>query len=376
MFDTELPNTLETLFNNASGKNKITVGMAYLWSNPQEKAVVEKALSGFKNLKFTMLYLPENVGLGIGRTAAKSHYSGEDYYLQCDSHTLFEKNWDAKLIDIFEEATEYVGSNKVILTAYLNRYKHFGNIRKAYQGLVPRYNYIYKNEFIAEKLPKWGDEPVSRKEKFLPQRKFAANFAFTYGDNSHDIYLPTNFLFWEEEYYHSINLFVRGYAMVYPNCDIPMTHYYSPDIHGDNGRRASIQSAVPQDILARHELMAKQNIIDNILSHPGRKQYEEYAGLKFEIGSDKEKDWIPDRFFFNEEAKNIRTAKPWDLFNDEIGRVSNDVFKKRLEICKSCPHLMKWTNQCKECGCFMDLKAKLPNASCPIHKWGTAEKAK
>lgn len=65
-----------------------------------------------------------------------------------------------------------------------------------------------------------------------------------------------------------------------------------------------------------------------------------------------------------------RKARPWDLFNKNIGRVETVVAKERLEICKACPELIQLTTQCKKCGCFMEAKTKLPNAECPIGKWG------
>lgn len=64
-----------------------------------------------------------------------------------------------------------------------------------------------------------------------------------------------------------------------------------------------------------------------------------------------------------------RPARPWDLFNKNIGRVETDIAEKRLEICRNCDKFIKATTQCKECGCIMKLKTKLPNAFCPIHKW-------
>ena len=42
----------------------------------------------------------------------------------------------------------------------------------------------------------------------------------------------------------------------------------------------------------------------------------------------------------------------------------------RLDICKSCEHFTSLTTQCKKCGCFMKAKTRLPNAACPIEKWG------
>jgi Family of unknown function (DUF6171) len=65
-----------------------------------------------------------------------------------------------------------------------------------------------------------------------------------------------------------------------------------------------------------------------------------------------------------------RPARPWDLFNKNLGRVNDSVFSERLEICRACPSFIKATTQCKECGCIMNLKTKLPNAECPLGKWG------
>ena len=49
---------------------------------------------------------------------------------------------------------------------------------------------------------------------------------------------------------------------------------------------------------------------------------------------------------------------------------SKDTFKKRMAICRKCPHLFKATNTCKKCGCFMSLKCRLANVVCPVDKWG------
>lgn len=65
-----------------------------------------------------------------------------------------------------------------------------------------------------------------------------------------------------------------------------------------------------------------------------------------------------------------RPARPWDLFNKNLGRVQTEVADERMAICRECPNLNSVTGTCKECGCFMSAKSKLPNASCPIGKWG------
>ena len=62
-------------------------------------------------------------------------------------------------------------------------------------------------------------------------------------------------------------------------------------------------------------------------------------------------------------------SSPLDFFKKDTEYISSDIFKKRLSVCKNCPLFIKITNQCRQCGCFMNLKAKLSHASCPIGNW-------
>jgi len=63
-----------------------------------------------------------------------------------------------------------------------------------------------------------------------------------------------------------------------------------------------------------------------------------------------------------------RPARPWDILNKNIKKVETDVSKERMAICRNCPELLP-TGNCKICKCFMSIKTKLPNASCPLGKW-------
>ena len=46
-----------------------------------------------------------------------------------------------------------------------------------------------------------------------------------------------------------------------------------------------------------------------------------------------------------------------------------ELARERLKVCQECPSFKKLTRQCALCSCFMDLKTKLLDASCPIAKW-------
>ena len=69
-----------------------------------------------------------------------------------------------------------------------------------------------------------------------------------------------------------------------------------------------------------------------------------------------------------EEYKAKNSVTPIDLLNKNnyIEKVESE---KRMQTCLGCEHLIKLTHQCKKCGCLMNLKTKLKDATCPIGKW-------
>lgn len=42
---------------------------------------------------------------------------------------------------------------------------------------------------------------------------------------------------------------------------------------------------------------------------------------------------------------------------------------RRYAICRQCDRLRRGIKQCKECGCFVLLKVRVPSQSCPLGKW-------
>ena len=67
--------------------------------------------------------------------------------------------------------------------------------------------------------------------------------------------------------------------------------------------------------------------------------------------------------------KNLGETRPWDMLNPNVEHASDEEQARRFDICKACPELLPVTNQCKKCGCIMNLKTKLEKATCPLGKW-------
>lgn len=62
-------------------------------------------------------------------------------------------------------------------------------------------------------------------------------------------------------------------------------------------------------------------------------------------------------------------VKPWDILNPRVERASAEETNQRFDICSTCPEIIELTSTCKQCGCFMYIKTKLKDATCPLGKW-------
>ena len=54
------------------------------------------------------------------------------------------------------------------------------------------------------------------------------------------------------------------------------------------------------------------------------------------------------------------------------GKVSEEIREERFATCNDCPSLIKKSNRCSECGCFMVAKTWInhdPAILCPLNKW-------
>ena len=49
-------------------------------------------------------------------------------------------------------------------------------------------------------------------------------------------------------------------------------------------------------------------------------------------------------------------------------RIPQGEAARRMEMCKQCPELIA-LDRCRRCGCFMQVKTKIPGARCPLNKW-------
>jgi hypothetical protein len=54
---------------------------------------------------------------------------------------------------------------------------------------------------------------------------------------------------------------------------------------------------------------------------------------------------------------------------DDQKIISKTRYIERMKVCLNCEKYQEKLSRCKECGCFLLLKAALKTTQCPLDKW-------
>mgnify|MGYP000886643682 CR=1 FL=1 len=65
----------------------------------------------------------------------------------------------------------------------------------------------------------------------------------------------------------------------------------------------------------------------------------------------------------------VRTSNDVIQNIDKAVLIKQPIKEHRLNICNSCEFYIQKQDKCKQCGCIMNIKAKLYAARCPVGKW-------
>ena len=96
--------------------------------------------------------------------------------------------------------------------------------------------------------------------------------------------------------------------------------------------------------------------------------------LKINIQIGKRLAFYQAKYSAQEEIETLTKSQKFDLrgMSDRIKNVilyDQDIIDRRWAECEKCEFLIKPTNNCKKCGCFMKGKIRFATARCPVGKW-------
>lgn len=219
--------TITSLLANCSDPSRLTIGIADQ-SNADQKEFI-KSLIGKAELRYVHVNPRDSLGASWARSLIQSLYSNEDYYLQIDSHTVFDEGWDITLSNSLDRVASEQKNEKIILSVY-------------------PYGFEIEDDAILKKGPKRGDTTLILRPKqtfencgrapilqFTPKHIYtkkdligchvAGGFIFAPGSFVHEVPYDPYMYFHGEEQNLSLRAWTRGWDIVHPHY-IPLYHLY------------------------------------------------------------------------------------------------------------------------------------------------------
>ena len=219
--------TLESIYSNAEYPDRVIVGLCIQNEDADEKCVL--AQDTYKNnIRTINIKAHEAKGPTWARYLCVTLMQGEDYFLQIDSHTLFEKNWDSTLVAMIEDIKQNTESKKVVISHYPPNYDDIKNETNDVHMVETLCGSFFNEDGVVSFL---GAEKVDMKKyKYVQTPHIAAGMFFCEGscvkEVPYDPYLPD--LFVGEEILHSARIWTSGYD-IYTPTQIVVYHLYTRD---------------------------------------------------------------------------------------------------------------------------------------------------
>jgi hypothetical protein len=221
--DPELERTIRSALENAENPQDLYFGVML-----QEFERFAPDLSWVPNLTLNTIHPKMARGAGYARAQIIPMYSGQDYFLQIDSHTIFEKNWDKLCIDQYKKAQEISNNNKIILSYfpppfYVEPNKQISIIKNSKTQLP----YATKQKPMLTKRGEWTAERVKLSNKNLPEESttILAGFVFAAGELVQEVPYDPDISFFGEELCFAIRAWTRGWD-IYSPCVTIAYHFY------------------------------------------------------------------------------------------------------------------------------------------------------
>ena len=284
--DPEATKTVTNLINNSKYPKNLWIYL-YEQNGPNDKSVSDmpQNLLAKSNVFVETVSYTKALGPNWARYLIQKKWGNQEYFLQIDSHTRFDQNWDVRLIKMLKGLPELS-----VLTQYPPEYNlntgafNTKTLRSGLyiEGIRPKDHFTrIQSEYHKGKAP---DTPFKAEA-------WGACFSFSKSnilrDAPYDPYLI--YLFFGEELDITLRLYTRGWTFWSPNESIVFTSFkreHRNTIWNDHleNKRKNIE------LLARTRLYYKFGFNDQVnLIINGKKNFDKYKLLlknieKFKLG--------------------------------------------------------------------------------------------
>jgi len=226
--DPLLKNTIEDAFEKALNKESLVFGICDQSDDPLNISQFSYA----DQIRYEHVETIFSRGPCWARARIQELFQDEDFYLQIDSHTLFEERWDQILIDALYEIKN-LGKNseyhqKPFLTGYPRGFE-FNEELQAYERHTADKNILpigYRKDslFMRDRFSRQIGLRTN-KQGFAHGYLLAAGCLFSEGKMIREVPYDQYFYFYGEELSLMLRLFTHGYSAFHVS-DLPIFHLY------------------------------------------------------------------------------------------------------------------------------------------------------
>ena len=220
--DPQLLPTLRDCIKNASHPENLVFGIA--WQHAEEDTWDN--LDEFKNdPRFRIIDIIYNDSKGAcwARNQCHLHYSGEEYYLQLDSHHRFIEDWDTECIKMVKQLQKK-GHKKPLLTSYIPSFDPDndpeGRVMEPWWMTFDRFIPEGAIFFLPATIPNW-----KKLKSPVPSRFLSAHFIFTLGQWCVEVPYDPEYYFHGEEISLAVRSYTWGYDLFHPHKVIAWHEY-------------------------------------------------------------------------------------------------------------------------------------------------------
>ena len=224
--DPELQWTIKSAIENANNPDNLYFGVVHQGVD-SELFDIQK----IKNISITKMHPKEARGAGFARAKAMELYSGQEYFLQIDSHTRFAPGWDSICIDQLNRAKNISGHSRVLLSYFPAPFEPERNGGMYLITNNPKVKaYPTRQKISLNKRKQWTAErfEFNSKLKEDPELSETVLGGFMFSDASiiKEVPYDPEISFFGEEVCFAMRSWTRGWDIYSPSKNI-VYHFYS-----------------------------------------------------------------------------------------------------------------------------------------------------
>lgn len=216
--DDELPKTIASALGAAAIPERIHFAIVHQYGPETEGQIAQY----HHDDRFTIIERSwrEARGVGVARMDCDRLYTGEDFYLQIDSHMRFESNWDERLLAQWQTC----GDKQAIISSYPPAFRYNPDGSELFIASDP--NRLVVHDMFMDAIPTFfGKALPGKPTKPVRGIHAAGGLQFGPGRRCSDVLYEPEICFIGEEIVHSLRLFAAGYH-IYSPIDQPIHHLY------------------------------------------------------------------------------------------------------------------------------------------------------